>query len=140
MPTIDQVHGSVKTRLAAQFTAIALRFRDDSTLLPDTPVPFAFVELVIEGFGFVAFGGGRGANLQRTPGHIEAHLLVPIGSESAADALAWAEAICAVFRGQRVDDINYGAAQVMPATGRSEDGNHDHIATALIDFSFDQLG
>lgn len=139
MPTIDEVQSAIRARLEANFTAAPLRFQGDSSPLPDEPASFVYVELTIDRFGFVAFGGGRGQNLQRSEGEIEAHVLVRIG-DNLEDGLQWAEQIAAIFRGQRVDDISFGAAEAMPASGRFEDGNYSYVATAVIELHFDKLG
>ena len=144
MTTVAEAHAAIKALLTANFTAIVLRFKGDSTALPDVPVANAYVELVIEDFAYVAFGGGRGGNLIRTNGRIEAQVMQPTGSGAAgvAEALQWGEDIAAVFTGQRTTspEIDYGAAQVIPANGRSEDGTCDHICTVICDLQFDKTG
>jgi hypothetical protein len=139
MPTIDEVQSAIKSRLQQNFTAAPLRFQGDSSPLPDEPAPFIYVEMNIDSFGFIAYGGGRGQNLQRSEGELLAHVLVPIG-ESLDQGLQWAEQIAAIFRGQRVDNISYGAAEAMPASGSSEDGNYAYVASAAIELHFEKLG
>ena len=142
MPTLPAATASIKARIAANFTAAAVRYHNEDTTLPDEPAPFVFVEIIVERPFIAGFGGGPGANLQRTQARIEAHVLVPVG-RGIEDGLAWAELLCAVFRGQRVDDISYFGidgeiAQVFPADGRTEDGAYAHVATAIVPFFFDQ--
>jgi hypothetical protein len=139
MPTIAEVKSAIEARLSANFSAAPLRFKGDTSPLPNEPAAFIYVELTIDAFDFIAFGGGRGQNLQRSEGEILAHVLIPVGS-SIATGLEWAEQIAAVFRGQRVDDISYGAAEGMPASGRSEDGNYEYVATCIVQLHFEKLG
>lgn len=140
MTTVAEAHALIKARLVANFSAIALRFKGDDTLMPDVPIAHAYVELILDGYSYVGFGGGRGGNLQRTTGRIEAQVLQPTGSGASGneDGMEWAEAICAVFRGERFDAISYFAAEAFPVGGRTEDGTYDHIATAIVDLSFDK--
>lgn len=141
MPTVAEVQSALRARAEANFTAAPLRFKNEGTALPvdggGAPAGFVYVELLVENAGIVAFGGGRGSNLQRSIGRIEAHVLTPVGY-GLDTGLGWAEQFCAVFRGQRVDNINYGAAEVFPQDGKTEDGSYAHIATAIIDLSFDK--
>ncbi len=144
MPTLPTATASIKSRIAANFSAVTVRYHNEGVTLPDEPAPFAFVEIILERAFLAGFGGGPGDNLQRSAGRIEAHFLVPVGW-GIEDGLSWAEQFAAVFRGQRVDDINYfgiggDMAQVFPADGKTEDGSYAHIATAIVPFFFDQAG
>lgn len=142
MPTLPTAVASMKARIAANFSAAAVRYHNEDTALPDDPAPFIFVEFIAERPFLAGFGGGVGANLQRTGGRIEAHVLVPVGS-GIEDGLSYAETFAAVFRGLRVDDISFVGldgelAQVFPADGATDDGSYSHVATTLVPFYFDQ--
>lgn len=139
MTTVAAVQAAMRATLEAGFTAAPLRFKNEPAPLPDEPAPFVYVELAVEDHDFIAFGGGRGGNLQRTTGRIEAHVLVPVGT-GVASGLLWAEAIAALFRGRRIDGVSYGSAEALPGAGRSDDGNYDLAAIVEIDLFFDKTG
>jgi hypothetical protein len=139
MPTVAAVQSAIRTRLEANFTALPLRWQNEHAPLPDDPTGFVHVEIDLRLPNFVAFGGGRGQNLQRVFGEINAHVLMPAGT-GLAIGLQHAESICAVFRGLRVDDISYDAASPLPGTGTVTDGNYAHAAEAYISLYFDSLG
>lgn len=135
MPTVQAVQSAIRTRIEAGFTAAELRFKNESVDVPDDA--FVYVELIVEDSSIVAFGGGRGSNLQRTNARIEAHVLVPVG-EGMSEGLGWSETIAAIFRGQRMDDVSYFDAEVFPMDGKSEDGKFCHVATAIVSLFFDK--
>lgn len=139
MPTVAQVQAAIRTRLEANFSALELRWQNETEPLPDTPTAFVFVELVLENHGILAYGGGQGSNEWRTEGRIEAHVLVPVGT-GVATGLAHAESICDVFRGQRVDSITYLGAEAFPGAGNTEDGSYCNVSTAIISLHFDKTG
>lgn len=144
MPTIAQVDAAIRSRLGATVDGKEIRYPNEERTVPETPAIWAFVELHADDHDFIAIGAGRGANLQRTAGQIQAHILVPTG-EGVAEGLALGEAICVLFRGVAADSINYGAAEVYPTSGRadqslSEDGKYHNCCTAIINLHFDKLG
>lgn len=139
MTTVADVQSAMRARAEANFTAIPLAFKNEDYELPATPAAFAFVELNVVDHGLVAFGGGAGANMQRSEAEIEAQILVPIG-QGVADGLAWAEQFAAVFRAKALGGITYRGAEVYPGTGRTDDGNYDHVATVIVDLHFYKTG
>lgn len=139
MTTLAQAQAAIRSRLEANYTATPLRWKNEDTPPPDTPVAFVHVEVIVERSYFAAFGGGRFANLQRTECRIEAHVLVPVGT-GVNTGLTNAEAIAAVFRSYRDTDISCFAAQAFPESGHSQDGSYDHVATVIVDFHFDLTG
>ena len=139
MPSVVDVLTAIKTRLTTGLPGIPFRFQDDQSDLPDDPVAFVYVELILDPPQFVAHGGGRGGNLQMTTGRIEAQILFPVGIKQ-DEGLTWGEQICALLRGQRLDDVSYLAGNPLPTSGRSEDGAYDHIGTAVIELWFEQVG
>lgn len=139
MTTVAEVQSAIRARAEANFMAVPLRFKNEDALLPDVPTAFAFVELIIEDHGLVAFGGGAGANMQRTSGRIEAQFLVPIGT-GADDGLTDAETFAAVFRAKSLSGITYRGAEVYPGAGKSDDGSYDLAATVIIDLHFYKTG
>lgn len=128
-----------------------LRFQgEDCGPLPDTPAPFAYVEL--ENFGAgrfpVAYGGGAGSNLYRNEGLVTAYVFVP-NRQGVRVAVALAEQVAARMRSFRDSDISCFAAAVHPI-GKGEDiappgltrneVNNYTCAVAEIAFHFDQTG
>lgn len=142
MTTVAEVHAAVKALLTANFSTIDVRYKGDSTILPNEPPPMAFVEVIVDGTDIVAFGGGRGGNLQRSTGRIEASIMMPTGGGTIGYALGlgYAESIAAVFRGQRTSspEVSYFAAEVFPESGHTEDGTMEHVATATVNLWFDK--
>lgn len=146
MTTLTEAKAAIRARLEANFTAIALRWPNEGETIPDEPAPFAFTEVIAEDAFYAGFGGGRGANLQRTPGRIECHILAARGTGT-EDGEGWAEDICALFRSYRDGTISCFAAEVFPPLegppftgGAAGSGNYKHVATAVIDFHFDRTG
>ena len=75
MPTIVEVHAAIKARLAANFTAIPLRYKNDrGNPIPDKATAFGVVDIVLDPPAIISFGSGRGGNLQRTAGSIRGRL------------------------------------------------------------------
>lgn len=138
MTTVADVHAAIRTRLAS-FTALTVRYRNEDRNLPLSPEGFVFVELIVDDSRIAAYGGGVGQNLHRTDAHIEANLFMPVDTGVAA-GFAHAETICALFRSVRADGISYFDAEVYPGAGKSDDGNYEHCATALIRLQFDKNG
>lgn len=140
MPTVAEVQDDVRTRMEAGFTALPLRWANETEPLPDEPTGFVFVELITEPARWVAYGGGRGGNTQRTEGRVEAHVMMPVGT-GVKIGQQHAESICDIFRGVRTSDgISYGAAEVINGAGRTEDGNYCSVAVAEIPLFFDKTG
>src|SRR5262245_52697173 len=131
MATMAQVQAAIRARLEANFLALPLRWKGETTPLPDTPAAHVLVEILVDGHSFVAYGGGRGGNLQRTEGVIAAHVMIPLAVTGVGTGYDHAEAICAVFRGFRDASDLYScfSAEVIPIGQRSEDGNYDLNAT-----------
>ena len=138
MPTFPEVYADVQSRLTAGLPAERFTYANGDITLPDNPAAFAYVEIILNRAQIAAFGGGRGSNLQRTTGRIEAHVMEPTDSQGAGDGYDRAEAICAVFRGTKLNGLSVFSAQAMPTQGRTEDGAYAHVATASIEISFDQ--
>jgi hypothetical protein len=135
MTTVATVQTSIKTTIGAGFTAAPVVYKNEGVDPPTTA--FVYVELILENSEIVAFGGGRGANIQRTFGRIEAHVFIPVG-EGIDQGLAWAETIAALFRGVRLDAVSYFDAEVFPADGLSENGRFAHVATTVVSLLFDK--
>lgn len=144
MTTVAEAQTAIRARAEADFSAYPLRWKNEPSPLQETPAGLVYVELIVEDSSFVAFGGGRGANLQRSTGRIEAHFMLPRGipdSGAALDtALDNAEAFAALFRSYRDATISCFAAEVYPMSGKTMDGNYDHVATVIINLQFDKTG
>ena len=138
MPTFPEVRASVASRLETALPAVDFRYPNGDLTLPDTPVAYVYVEISLDAPEIVGFGGGRGSNLQRTTGAVEAHVMVPANGQGADAADALAESICAVFRGTRIDGVSCFSAQVDPVGGATEDGVYAHPVTAIAYIQFDQ--
>lgn len=137
MTTLAEVRADVASRLAGALPAIDFRYPNGTIAMPEEPTTFVYVEVLTDRPEIVGFGGGRGGNLQRTTGRIEAHVMVPSGSGTVtADELA--EQICAVFRGTRLNGLSVFACVPRPTPDKTEDGAYARICTAEIEISFDQ--
>jgi hypothetical protein len=139
MTTVAAAQAVIRSLLETQLPALSFKWQNEKFIVPNTPAPFAHVELIVEGMEIIAFGGGRGANLQRTIGRIEAQVMVAANT-AVATGLATAEDIAAVFRGYRDADISCFACEVFPETGATIDGNYAHVATTIVDLHFDKTG
>lgn len=159
MTTITSAFDAVRSRLeAGSYTDGAgntlsswLRFQgEDNGDLPDTPAPFAYVE--VENFGAgrfpTAYGGGSGNNLYRNEGLVTAYVFVPNG-QGVRVAVALAEQVAARMRSYRDTYISCFSASVHPI-GKGEDiappglqrneVNNYTCAVAEIAFHFDDIG
>lgn len=140
MTTVSQAFTAIRTRLEANpITGLPLRWQNEQpTDLPDEPSAFAYVELLTDRTYIAGFGGGRGSNLWRTEGELQAHVYVPVqvGLTVATD---YAEQIAALFRGYRDSDISCFAAHVEPGSQDETDGNY-WAAHAIIALQFDLVG
>jgi hypothetical protein len=81
--------------------------------LPDTPSPFVYTEFITNPGTLVGYGGGRGANLYRTPAFVAAYVFVP-KDEGLDEAETIAEQIAALFRSYRDSSISCFDATVQP--------------------------
>lgn len=139
MTTTAAIQALIESRHTSELPAVTFTYQNETHILPNTPATFVHVELIAEGMEIVAFGGGRGANLQRTTGRIEAHVMTPVG-EGIDGGLALAEQIAAVWRSYRDADISCFAAEAFPGEGRVEDGNYANSAVAIVDVHWDRTG
>lgn len=159
MTAITQAFAAIRSRLeGGSYTdgagnALAtswLRFQgEDGGPLPDTPAPLAYIEL--ENFGAgrgpAAYGGGRGGNLYRNEGLINAFVFVPNG-HGLSVAIALAEQVAARMRSFRDSDISCFSAVVRPIgegtsivpRGLRSEVNNYTCAVVEIAFHFDQTG
>lgn len=119
--------------------------------LPDEPAAFAFVVFNNEGSGSgpAGFGGGRGLNLWRNRGTVEAYVFEPALADGAAERVMQnAELVAARLRSYRDAVVSCGAADVIPigegsnisVSGLSSPVNNYQCAVAEIDLHFDQIG
>jgi hypothetical protein len=158
MTTVTGAFDAIRSRLesgtytdgAGNTLTSWLRFQgEDADDLPNTPAPFAYIEL--ENFGAgrgpVAFGGGIGNNLYRNEGLINAFVFVPNG-QGLRVAVAQAEQIAARMRSFRDGDISCFSASVHPIgegtsfapKGLNSEVNNYTCAVVEIAFHFDQIG
>ncbi|MCW5695779.1 MAG: hypothetical protein KIS96_03480 [Bauldia sp.] len=123
MTTITSVVAGIRARLEANVPTysqggstkvIGLRWQGESGgPLPNTPQPFAWTAFVADQGRVAGFGGGRGANLYRHAGQIEAYVFVPL--DWGADVgLAIAEQYAALFRSHRDATMSCFDATVDP--------------------------
>lgn len=150
--TAGQAIAEIRARLDAGDSGIAIpRFYqgDDPPILPDTPSPFVFVVFSVEGSGGqpAAYGGGRGRNLYRNRGTIEAYTFSPIG-EGLETVCSYAETVAARMRSYRSAGLSCFSADVIPigpgssisVPGLTSEVSNYQCAVAEIELSFDQIG
>jgi hypothetical protein len=124
-----------------------LRFQnEDEPEIPDTPAPFAYAEFNNLGADMVGFGGGLGQNRYRSRARLDVYVFVPRG-EGIGRALTLAEAIAALYRSYREDELLVVAASTIPGGDGADSpvnldspaGNY-FWALAEIELVFDQTG
>jgi hypothetical protein len=76
-----------------------------NTMLPDTPAPFVYTEFLTGPAQLIGFGGGRNANLYRSPVELNCYAFVPKG-DGLDQAELIAEQIAALFRSYRDTNIS----------------------------------
>jgi hypothetical protein len=119
MSTFAQVVASLKARAASQITMLPVYWdKDAKPTLANDPAPFVFLMIEVDPGRFVAFGGGRGANLQRNSGELLGYVFVPRdwGLEQHA---SYGEHVASAFRSYRDDHVSCFAASVQPAVDGS---------------------
>lgn len=148
MATIDQAITRIRERLDAGSYGFTLYYNgDDAYLLPQVPVPFAFVVFNNEGSIATAYGAGRGQNLYRNRMRVEAYVFSPMGYGAAAVA-AHAEKVAAQLRSYRDEIISCFDAPVIPfgpgssatVPGLSADISNYQLALVECVVTFDQIG
>ncbi len=148
--TVSEAYAAVKARLDGAGFSFPLRYQgEDAGPLPDQPSTFAFVVFSNDGSGRgpVAFGGGRGANLYRNLGVIDAFVFAPNG-EGLAAAMDAAELVAARLRSFRDSSISCFSADVIPVgegskitpPGLNSEVSNYMCAVAEISLTFDQIG
>lgn len=124
-------------------------WQDDNNVLPDTPAPFIFFEIIAVPGQAVSYGGGRGANRYRNAGELNAYVMVPRG-QGLATMAGYAEQVAAAFRSYRTTDISCFNATVMPIgdgaslvppglSGADVAGNYS-CCVCSVDFFYDTIG
>ncbi len=148
--TTTQAQAAIRAQIEAGSISFPLYWQgEDAPILPDVPATFAFIIFNNEGSGRApaAYGGGRGANLYRNRGTVEAYVFAPNG-EGLAVATDAAEVIAAQLRSFRSGDISCFSADVIPVgpgssispPGLSSEVSNYQCAVAEIALSFDQIG
>jgi hypothetical protein len=147
MTTIVTAFAALRALAEANITTMPLRWPDENNELPDEASPFVSFVIDPTKARIAGYGGGRGNNLYRNEAEFQAFVFVPIGW-GIAEALTRAEAVAAVFRSYRDDNIScFGAsvhpvgkgAEMIPPGLDSAAGNYA-CAVAIIDMHFDQIG
>lgn len=154
MSTLGQVIASLKARDVAQITMFgsgaARRVywdKDAKPVLPDEPAPWVFFYIETGAAEFAAFGGGRGSNLQRSPGELVGLVFLPRdwGLEEHA---SYGEHVAAAFRSYRDVHVSCFAVEPQPAVDGSalkppgldsEIVNYACIVVA-VPFTYDHVG
>jgi hypothetical protein len=146
--TTDQAFAAVRARLNSGSYAFNLYYSgDDPPILPDAPTAFAFVVFNNEGSTLAAFGGGRGNNIYRNRGRVEAFVFSPAfyGVELVAQQ---AETIAAQLRSYRDDVISCFQADVIPVghgsmlsvPGLSNEVSNYQCAIVEVSLTYDLIG
>lgn len=110
---VTDAYAAIRTRAVAQITTLPIYWPDEDNQLPDTPAPFVFFELTLEGSRVIEIGGGRGSNRHRNSGEINAYVFAPRGA-GLTYLLSIAEPVAAAFRGYRASGITINTASVHP--------------------------
>lgn len=113
MTDIVAAYAAIQARAISQITGISLLWQDEGNVLPDTPAPFVYFELVTESGGFIEIGGGRGANRHRHNAELHAYVMVPRGN-GLTYGLTRAEPVAAAFRSYRGAGISCSGGTVHP--------------------------
>jgi hypothetical protein len=150
--TASQAFAEIRARLDAADSGISIpRFYqgDDPPILPDTPAPFVFFVFNNEGSGSgpVGYGGGRGRNLYRNRGSVEAYTFSPLG-EGLQVVCDHAETVAARMRSYRSAGLSCFSADVIPigpgssisVPGLTSEVSNYQCAVAEIALQFDQIG
>jgi len=140
MTTFKEATAAIQVKLLAEWTHadVPLFWQNETNDLPATPAPLVYVEVIGESERIVGFGGGRGNNLWRKDGRIEAHVFVQKGT-AIATANQYADEIGAIFRGQRFSGVDCWQAAVLDGQSDADNGNYFGV-TARIDFTVDLTG
>lgn len=150
MTTVSDAHALIKTRISGNLPAGVTVTRwqnEDGDPLPDTPAKFLYTELITDPQYLAAFGGGRGSNLWRNPARIDCYAFVPRG-DGLALATDLAEAIAALFRGYRSNDLQcfdatvypLGAGSSIKPPGLTSEVDNYYCAVAEVSLHFDLVG
>lgn len=153
MPTTAEgAFGVIKTRLTANQPtwnggAVTLYWPNEQNILPDTPVPFVYLEFEADRGELASVGGGRGNNRYRHNSSLTAYIFVPMGMGAPA-AMNIAEQVAGVFRSYRDDYISCFTATVFPGgegTSLKPAGLRSAVdnywwSLAVVDLFYDLIG
>lgn len=133
---ITDAVAAIRARMTAAWSRgdVPVYWENENRTLSDTPAAFVFVEILPEAQRVSEFVG-REANSYRTEGSILVHAFVPraLGTDA---GFTLAEAAIAVFRGQRLDGITYGAGSIIGAAMEADLGNYWRCPVE-VSFTFD---
>lgn len=150
MSTFAQVVASLKARAAAQITLFDDRVYWDKDRKPtglDPHAAFVFLMIEADPSRIVAVGGGRGGNLKRSDGELQALVFLPKawGLESHAQ---YGTHVADAFNSFRDAHMSCGAAEPQPVVDgssltppgmQSEVTNYDCTVVA-VPFFYDRVG
>jgi hypothetical protein len=111
--TTSQAFDALRARIGAASLPFRVIYQNEKFVLPDAPTTFVYVEFIVDRGSIVAFGGGRGNNVQRNPASLHAYVFVPqgMGLKAATDA---GELIASQLGGYRDTDVSCFDATVRP--------------------------
>ncbi len=149
MSTFAQMVAALKARAVDQVTMFGAAVywdRDAKPTLPDEPAPFAFLRIEMDRANFISFGG-RGNNLQRTDGELQAYGFIPRDWGLEQEAI-YGEHLAAAFRSYRDAHVSCGAVSPMPAVpgadlmppGLDSEVENYSCVVAAVPIWFDQVG
>ncbi len=132
MTTLAAATSAIRARLAANWTTTAVAWPNEKFAAQETP----WVAVEIRGSGEEQLSiGAPGANLFRAAATLWLHVFVKRNT-SDATALAYAEQLAAIFRGQSFSGVLCQAASIYGGDEGSEDGKWWRRSVA-VPFDFD---
>lgn len=147
----DNLHAvwtEIKARASSQITLLPMWWPREDNVLPDTPAPFVYFELIVDRAGPPAsFGGGRGRNMYRYPAELNGFVFVPTGYGVEAEA-DLSEHVAAAFRSYRSDAISCFDATAMPVgegsslspPGLNSAADQYECSVVSVNLFFDSIG
>jgi hypothetical protein len=132
------VVNAVSARLGATWSGLKVQGPNTIEDAPDDGSPFLALQFLVANTEQISFGA-PGSNIWREEGVFRIVVNAARDQAGAAQALAWADDIAALFRGKQFGGVVTFAPSAGPLDDRNDNGNFFQLSVA-VPYQFDLIG